>query len=91
MFPGGGLVGAWLPFGEVIVNLIVDPRVRCEGDYSSLNVVSFLVYRHAAPGVYGHPERVSSPGGVFVFLSGVCLPCLGLARCQAAWPCVPCP
>ena len=51
-----GLVGAWLPFGEVIIGLFLDPRVRCKGDYSSVDVVPFMVYWLAAPGVLGYPE-----------------------------------
>ena len=41
---GGGLVGAWLHLGKVVIGLFVDPRVRCKGDYYFLDVVSFLVY-----------------------------------------------
>ena len=38
--------------------------IWCEGDYSSLEVVSILVYQDAAPGVFGYPLRGSSPEDV---------------------------
>ena len=63
-------IGTWLPFGNVFLD-IVDFRVWCEGDYSSLYVVSFVVYGGAAHSVYDHPECGSFLGGIAVFLSGV--------------------
>ena len=68
MFSGGGFVGAWLPFGEVVLGLFVGLLVQCEGSYSSLDVVSVLVYGVAAPVVFGYPECGPSSGGVAVFL-----------------------
>ena len=44
LFAFCGLFGMRLPFGEVVLNL-VDYRVRCEGNSSSLDVVYFVVYR----------------------------------------------
>ena len=67
LFPEGGLLGAWLPCGEVVLNFVVDFRVQCEFDFSSFNAVSFLVYRDANPGVFGYPEFGSS-----LFLLVVC-------------------
>ena len=43
------------PFSKVVLDLI-DSRVQYEHDFLSLDVVSFLVYRAAAPSVYDHPE-----------------------------------
>ena len=34
LFPCGGLFDTWLPFGEVFLDLLVNPRVQCEADYS---------------------------------------------------------
>ena len=34
LFPCGGLLDTWLPFGEVFLDLLVNPRVQCEADYS---------------------------------------------------------
>ena len=56
MFSGGGFVGAWLPFGEVVLGLLVGLLVQCEGNYSFLYVVSLLMYFYATPGVFGYPE-----------------------------------
>ena len=69
-------------FGEVVLGLLVIPRVGCEGDYFSLNVVPFLVYRYAAPGVFCYPVCDSFFGDVVVFLRVVflsvhCLACPG--------------
>ena len=50
-----GLVGSngffctLLPFGEVVLDLLVDPRVQFEGNYSSLDVVSFLGVSECRP------------------------------------------
>ena len=71
MFSGGGFVGAWLPFGEVVLSLFVGLLVQCEGSYSSLDVFSVLVYGVAAPVVFGYPECGPSSGGVALFLSGL--------------------
>ena len=65
--------GLWLPFSKVVLDLI-DSRVQCEGDFLSLDVVSFVVYRAAAPSVYDHPECGSPPvlGGMAMLVSGAC-------------------
>ena len=44
MFSVDGIVGVWPPFGVVVPDLLVDLWVPCEGNYSSLDVVSVLVY-----------------------------------------------
>ena len=44
LFAFCGLFGMRLPFGEVVLNL-VDYRVRCEGNSSSLDIVYFVVYQ----------------------------------------------
>ena len=40
VFSGGGLFGAWLPFGNIFLDLPFSLLVRCEGNYYTLNVVS---------------------------------------------------
>ena len=39
LFYGGWLFGAWLPFGEVFLDLLVDHQVLCKDNYSSLNLL----------------------------------------------------
>ena len=42
LFGSNGIFCTLLRFGEVVLDLLGDPRVRFEGNYSSLDVVSFL-------------------------------------------------
>ena len=69
VFSRDGLFGAWLPLGEVVMGLLVGLFILCEGNCSFLDVVSVLVYRDVAPGVFGYPEFAPSSGGVAVLLS----------------------
>ena len=85
-----GLVG-WP--SAIVLDLLIDLWVQCEGNNSSLNVVSFLVYLDAAPGIYGYPECGSLTWGVAMNLIGVLhgIHYLGLFRwhCVLPWPSAP--
>ena len=92
LFSSSGFFSAWLSFKEVVLDLLVSSRVSCEGDYSSFDVVSLLVYQDATSGFFGSYDCGSSPGGVPVFLSGVLLGvyCLGVygntCEGKVLWP-----
>ena len=43
-FASGWFFDAWLSFGKVVLDFQIGLRVCCEGDYSSLDVVSLFVY-----------------------------------------------
>ena len=98
LFSGSGFFSAWLSFKEVVLDLLVSSRVCCEGDYSSFDVVSLLVYQDATSGFFGSYDCGSSPGGFLCFLvvcswASIALVCMGIhvkarycGRCLLALP-----